>query len=189
MCYLIKFAPSVLVSVLCFGLIIGHSCHDMHVGLLTAGPCWMFSDVKANITGETDDFFWSSRLLIGQTIASLFLVLYIVIISIGFVHRNHLIWQRSPLTNKWWIFISIGLLISHALLCLIEISLYVRSTQIATQFIASIPVYVWCLGFLWPLLLLSINTFTKRHEIKVYGRQQRRARLEFGTKLGMNSPF
>jgi hypothetical protein len=46
MCYLIKFAPSVLVSVLCFGLIIGHSCHDMHVGLLTAGPCWMFSDVK-----------------------------------------------------------------------------------------------------------------------------------------------
>ncbi|RWS16658.1 uncharacterized protein B4U79_14915 [Dinothrombium tinctorium] len=52
-----------------------------------------------------------------------------------------------------------------------------------------IPVYVLIVGLLWPILLLIINSLIKRHEIKVYKRQQRRARLDFGTKLGMNSPF
>lgn len=89
-----------------------------------------------------------------------------VIISIGFVHRNHLIWQRSPLNNLWWIAISVALIISHALVCIIEISLYVPYGETAKQFLSSIPIYVWCIGFLWPLLLISINTLTKRHEIK-----------------------
>lgn len=46
MCYLIKFAPSVFVSVLCFGLMTSNSCRAINIGQLTAGPCWMFSDVK-----------------------------------------------------------------------------------------------------------------------------------------------
>ncbi len=192
--YIIKFTPSVFISVLCFGLIIGHSCQNINIGSSTAGPCWMFSDVKANGDIKTD-ILWSSHLLIGQTVASLFLVLFLgkscfftfikmtynvskvllirlffewflVIISVGFVHRNYLIWQRSPFNNKWWIFISFSLLLSHAIVCIIEISLYVPTAETAQQFISSIPIYVWCIGFLWPLLLISINTLTKKHEIK-----------------------
>jgi hypothetical protein len=34
-----------------------------------------------------------------------------------------------------------------------------------------------------------MNEMIKRQEIKVNVRFQKRARLEFGTKLGINSPF
>jgi len=45
------------------------------------------------------------------------------------------------------------------------------------------------LGFLWPLPLVALNELVKHYEIKMNVRHQKRERLEFGTKLGMNSPF
>ena len=39
-----------------------------------------------------------------------------------------------------------------------------------------------------PLICVT-NELIKRQEIKVNVRFQKRARLEFGTKLGINSPF
>lgn len=50
----------------------------------------------------------------------------------------------------------------------------------------------------WPVLIVilistvvivGIAELCKYHEIKNNKRSQRRARLDFGTKLGMNSPF
>lgn len=50
----------------------------------------------------------------------------------------------------------------------------------------------------WPVLLviiisnfiiIAVAELCKYHEIKNNKRSQRRARLDFGTKLGMNSPF
>ena len=38
-------------------------------------------------------------------------------------------------------------------------------------------------------IVIAINEFVKRKEIKVETRHQRRQKLDFGTKLGMNSPF
>lgn len=42
---------------------------------------------------------------------------------------------------------------------------------------------------MWPIIVIIINLFVKRAEIKATIRQQRRARFDFNTKLGMNSPF
>lgn len=45
--FLIKFTPSMVISVILFAIIIGTSCSDQPtVGRHTIGPCWMFSDVK-----------------------------------------------------------------------------------------------------------------------------------------------
>ena len=43
--------------------------------------------------------------------------------------------------------------------------------------------------FVGLLLVLLLNECVKRQAIKVEVRYQKRERLEFGTKLGMNSPF
>ncbi|XP_027197500.2 transmembrane protein 94-like protein l(2)k05819 isoform X3 [Dermatophagoides pteronyssinus] len=188
LCYIIKFTPSVVICVIMFAIIIGTSCEQTKVGRSTLGPCWMFSDLKADGDIKTD-LIWSSHLLIGQTIASLFLVLYLVIISIGFVHRNHLLWQRYPFVNYCWLGTSVILIFCHLIVCLIEIYIYVPEIEIAEHFIEIIPFYIWIIGFSWPILLMTINVFAKRREIKISTRQQRRARLDFGTKLGMNSPF
>ncbi|UXI15207.1 hypothetical protein NH340_JMT01150 [Sarcoptes scabiei] len=187
-CYIIKFIPSILICVIIFAIIIQTSCERTKVGRSTLGPCWMFSDVKADGDIKTD-LIWSSHLLIGQTIASFFLVLYLVIISIGFVHRNYLLWQRCPFVNYCWLLTSFSLIILHLFVCLLEIYIYVPEVEITEQFIQIIPFYIWIIGFTWPILLISINLFAKRREIKMNNRQQRRARLDFGTKLGMNSPF
>ncbi|CAN7945280.1 unnamed protein product, partial [Ixodes pacificus] len=58
-----------------------------------------------------------------------------------------------------------------------------------------VPQYVWLTGFLWTFLLVPLNELVKIQEMRrvtkrgANRRQQKRARLEFGTKLGMNSPF
>ncbi len=127
----------------------------------------------------------SSDLLVSQTFVVFLLVIYFVTISIGFVHRCHLFWQRNPMTNKWWFVTSITLVFCHLFFCLFEILSFVNDFSV----IAVIPLPVWIVAILWLLLLIPINTLVKRKEIKANNRQQRRARLEFNTKLGMNSPF
>ena len=47
-------------------------------------------------------------------------------------------------------------------------------------------------GMIWGagvLLVILLNECVVKQEIKVEFRYQRRERLEFGTKLGINSPF
>ena len=116
--------------------------------------------------GIRADMEWSSHLLIGQTITSMFFVLYIILVSMNFVHRNHMLWERNPFTNLSWVWSSIALLFSHFIVCLIEIYFYVPLFEDVAEFLDKIPVYVWIFGFTWPFLLVTINVYTKRREIK-----------------------
>ena len=51
------------------------------------------------------------------------------------------------------------------------------------------PFQVWGVWIFGIPIVIGINELVKRKEIKMEVRHQRRERLEFGTKLGMNSPF
>lgn len=78
-CYLIKFIPSIIVVVLCFGLIIAHSCKLTGFGSSSLGPCWMFTYVQHSNTTSPDvseDLLWSSHLLTAQVSAAFLTVLY-----------------------------------------------------------------------------------------------------------------
>ena len=63
------------------------------------------------------------------------------------------------------------------------------SSKIPYEFLTSLPLHIWATSFMWPILVIGINLIVKRAEIKATIRQQRRARFDFNTKLGMNSPF
>lgn len=52
-----------------------------------------------------------------------------------------------------------------------------------------IPLWVIIFGAISPLGVFVINEIVKSQEIMVNKRFLKRARLDFGTKLGMNSPF
>ncbi|KAI1291918.1 Transmembrane protein 94 [Halotydeus destructor] len=186
-CYLIKFSPPILVVVTCFALLVNFSCENEAIQQGTPGPCWMFID----IIETKKDFQWSSHLILSQTFVALLLVVYFIAISIGFVHRQHLIWQRNPLMNLWWISSCVGLFGAHVVFCYAEISYFMPSPASPhTVLFAAIPLpLVIFFGIICPFVLVAINSLVKRHEIKIYSRQQRRARLDFNTKLGMNSPF
>uniref|UniRef100_A0A8C1PEG7 Transmembrane protein 94 n=1 Tax=Cyprinus carpio TaxID=7962 RepID=A0A8C1PEG7_CYPCA len=55
--------------------------------------------------------------------------------------------------------------------------------------ISDIPMASWVLGILWLIPLVFINEGIKLHEIRMRVRYQKRQKLQFDTKLGMNSPF
>ncbi|XP_015786071.1 transmembrane protein 94 [Tetranychus urticae] len=187
MCYLIKFCPSTMIVVTSFALIINDACKkSIGEDTKSSGPCWMLIDANVTLSGADK---LNNPVLMAQTFSVVCIVIYFTIISIGFVHRSHLLWRRSPFANRCWAFMSIILLIINLLFCLAQVYLSHDTPLFLSEYLSTIPPYVFILAFLWPIALIIINSLVKGHEIKISERQQRRARLEFGTKLGMNSPF
>lgn len=98
-------------------------------------------------------------------------------------------WQRSPTRNKLWVAVCAALLVGQVLYNYLVLQVSLNSSQIPYEFLASLPMHIWLISFIWPILVIGINLLVKRAEIKATIRQQRRARFDFNTKLGMNSPF
>lgn len=180
-CYCAKFCPSVLVAVACFALGVANMCAAFP-GAST--PCWLLFGSGERATSNTAA--WLSAVAVRQNLVALLLVIYFVVISAGFVHSSQPLWCRSPLSNRCWTAASIVVLLLQLAFSAGNIALHHHSVAEA---LTEMPYYIWLLGLLWPLLLVPLNELVKLHEIRVNARQQKRARLEFGTKLGMNSPF
>ncbi|ODN05210.1 hypothetical protein Ocin01_01491 [Orchesella cincta] len=125
----------------------------------------------------------ADRLLFVQQFSLFFLVLYFVTISAGFVYRSKYIWVLNPLGNKIWVITSIFVLISQFMYGFLKVS-FSKSIDYTL-----LPIFSYIWGFLWSPILLAFNEILRRQEIKSNIRYEKRARLDFGTKLGMNSPF
>ncbi|KAG8227373.1 hypothetical protein J437_LFUL000381 [Ladona fulva] len=145
-CYGAKFLPSVFVIILLSGITLSYLCASVTATAVTkAGinsTCTMVYPMVLSediLKGKFQEHViewggWGigNGMCLAQLQATFFTVIYFITISVGFVHRHHLIWKKNPLTNKLWGCISCTM--------------------------ANV-------------------------------RYQKKARLEFGTKLGMNSPF
>lgn len=111
-------------------------------------------------------------------------IVYLITISSSFVHREHSIWQKNPMTNIFWVMISSTIIIIHSFVLFFALYFDQYNSN--------------AVGHKWPVLVLILSSIVvimgfaelcKYQEIKHNKRSQRRARLDFGTKLGMNSPF
>ena len=112
----------------------------------------------------------------------MFLVLYLVCTSFSFVSRTDHIWQYK-IKRSWHICLVSGVII------LVQ-SLYFLFSILNVETLFSVaPMWSWIiLGACVPIQF-CVNELVKRHEIKVNVRFQKRSRLDFNTKLGINSPF
>lgn len=127
-------------------------------------------------------------LSMAQDINTFFLVLLFVAMSSSYVHRLHLLWRMSPFVNKSWIFaIVVNLVLQLFYFSLSQVG-WSHSSQ-AVYSITDVPFPSIIIILLWPVVALGIAELFKRRYIKERIRFQRRAKLKFGTKLGMNSPF
>jgi len=127
-------------------------------------------------------------LAMAQDINVFFLVLLFVFMSSSYVHRLHLLWRKSPFVNKSWIcsvFVILLLQLIYFTLSQVEWS---RRAPVVYS-ITDVPIPSIVVIILWPVVALAVCEFFKRRYIKERIRYQRRAKLKFGTKLGMNSPF
>lgn len=83
-----------------------------------------------------------------------------VVISVGFVHREHNIWARSPHTNILWVVAMVALVLLQAIYSFINVVDIPSAKQ--KYFDPLILIFV----FLSPLLTFAIAELVKRHEIK-----------------------
>ncbi|XP_032569723.1 transmembrane protein 94 isoform X2 [Drosophila sechellia] len=132
---------------------------------------------------DDDDPEFYQFLYIARSSALLGIILHFVFISVTFVHRDHALWQRNPFTNRIWAFTCLFLVLIHGIICFVQLLLEDFWVQLPNHWVALLIL------FGGSLLSMLVSELAKFQENKVNARYQRRARLDFGTKLGMNSPF
>nr|CAB3258538.1 uncharacterized protein KIAA0195-like [Phallusia mammillata] len=213
--FCIKFLPSCLIVLLLYALGIQSSClqlqnendrktsnttshlsvEDTHTQTSVI-TCYPFYDVTITSQGHISDTVELQREMTimrrdVQQVAMFAFVLYISIISVGYVHRWRLITKHSPFTNKLWLFTLLIILVIQVVYSTSVVFVQRSYTEATSQVMSLGPyqVAVWVVLFAWPLPCLACNELIKWREIRLWNRSQKRARLEFGTKLGMNSPF
>ncbi|XP_044020998.1 transmembrane protein 94 isoform X3 [Aphidius gifuensis] len=182
-CYGSKFLPTILITV----------TFQMFMYMMIC-PNFTNNDHKCFYVypNTTSNFTWGgwgkypNIILIIQHLALTIIVLHFVTISSGFVHREYSIWRRLPFTNWPWFFCGFLVLALQAFFSFIYLYDIIKIEQ--KKFI-NLPIHLSVFLMLSLPLVFVINEFVKWQEIKANVRYQKRARLEFGTKLGMNSPF
>uniref|UniRef100_A0A0R3RQK5 Transmembrane protein 94 n=1 Tax=Elaeophora elaphi TaxID=1147741 RepID=A0A0R3RQK5_9BILA len=124
----------------------------------------------------------SRTIIISQHVASFYLLLYLCILSMSFVHFRDNCWTRCPLTNYYWV---------STTCCVIFVQIVYTYLSCGSLliYISECNVWITVISFLWIIAIIIISELYKLRFIKLHHRDQRRRKLSFNTKLGMNSPY
>uniref|UniRef100_A0A3B3XGH2 Cation-transporting P-type ATPase C-terminal domain-containing protein n=1 Tax=Poecilia mexicana TaxID=48701 RepID=A0A3B3XGH2_9TELE len=183
-CFFLKFGLSVCVYLLVFGFTLQTVC--------PAGTNLTLSN-NSVINSSPQPLVWfgdlSNGLLLTQKLLAGFLVLHTVVISLSYVHRSQPLWRKTPFNNTWWCLTVPVVLLGQGVQATVDYQLWRDQSSPLTFSLANIPLEVWLLASLSPLLVVLVNEVVKLHEIRERVRYQKRQKLQFETKLGMNSPF
>ncbi|XP_038160448.1 transmembrane protein 94 isoform X1 [Cyprinodon tularosa] len=197
-CFLLKFGLTLCAYLLVFGFTLQSVCPagtNITLSLNTT--------LSPNTTIDCSSLFtpssspkalpWfkelSNGLLLTQKLLAGFLVLHTVVISLSYVHRSQPLWRKSPFNNTWWCITVPVVLLGQGVQATVDYQLWRDQGSSLTFSLANIPMEVWLLASLSPVLVVVVNEVVKLHEIRARVRYQKRQKLQFETKLGMNSPF
>ena len=196
-CYGTRFLPALVILVLAHVMTVAHVLTpedvcvarnrtlvhvDENTTELVAYDCL---DVPANASELSYDDEWlEGAMLYPQVLNFVFVFLYLAVISVSFVSRTHQLWQKRNVAHNP-LFLVVVTSLTTFLLFYAAVSIAFPMEEGVTV----PPVHVWATWLAGLVLVLGVNELVKRQEIKVEVRHQKRERLEFGTKLGMNSPF
>ncbi|XP_040573860.1 transmembrane protein 94 [Lepeophtheirus salmonis] len=157
-------------------------CIDIKYGLWCYGLRFIPSLLLITIIHVLASSHLEGKMHLFQELNMIGLQVYLVLISHSYLFRSYQTWQRFYC--RTWCIITF-LLLFIQLMALVVIFL----AQEGVGNLNNVPAYVWGLCFSSLPIVLLINEIVKRQEIKINVRYQKLARLEFGTKLGINSPF
>ncbi|XP_023646960.1 transmembrane protein 94 isoform X2 [Paramormyrops kingsleyae] len=185
-CFLIKFSITVCAYLLSFSFSLAEACAKARKANVS---CTHIFNMSAS--GEAPNWFGelANSLLLIQKVMAGFLALHTVVISLSYVHRSQLLWRKTPFSNTWWCLTVPVVLLGQGVQATVDFQLWKYRTDNVTFTLDDIPKEVWLPLSLSPLLVVLVNEAVKLHEIRVRDRYQKRQKLQFETKLGMNSPF
>lgn len=191
-CFLLKFGLTVCAYLLAFGFTLQEVCLRSSNMTLPGNTTATYAHIlTASSSDDAPRWFseLSNGLLLTQKVMAGFLVLHTVVISLSYVHRSQPLWRKSPFSNTWWCLTVPVVLLSQIVQATVDYQLWRDQSSFLTFDLADIPLLAWLLVSLSPLLVVVVNEVVKLHEIRVRVRYQKRQKLQFETKLGMNSPF
>uniref|UniRef100_A0A3Q2FPS6 Transmembrane protein 94 n=1 Tax=Cyprinodon variegatus TaxID=28743 RepID=A0A3Q2FPS6_CYPVA len=193
-CFLLKFGLTLCAYLLVFGFTLQSVCPagtNITLSLNTTLSPNTTIDCSSLFTPSPKALPWfkelSNGLLLTQKLLAGFLVLHTVVISLSYVHRSQPLWRKSPFNNTWWC-LTVPVLLGQGVQATVDYQLWRDQGSSLTFSLANIPMEVWLLASLSPVLVVVVNEVVKLHEIARV-RYQKRQKLQFETKLGMNSPF
>ncbi|XP_046530802.1 transmembrane protein 94 isoform X4 [Equus quagga] len=187
LCFLLKFSLTISSCLICFGFTLQSFCDSSRVRNLTNCSSIMLPSRADTAPAWFDDF--ANGLLTAQKLAAALTVLHTVFISITHVHRTKPLWRKSPLTNLWWAVTVPVVLLGQVVQTAVDLQLWTHRDSRIHFGLEDVPLLTWLLGCLSLVLVVVTNEIVKLHEIRVRVRYQKRQKLQFETKLGMNSPF
>ncbi|XP_070579950.1 transmembrane protein 94-like [Ptychodera flava] len=186
--FVFKFIPSILICILVYALCLNSFCVKV---MEDQAKCHVLLGERNNTeswNGWKADYY--EGVLLAQNLLVFLLVIYFVCISASFVYPVKLLWKQHPFTNKVWCVVAPSVLILQVFYFLFDMVIWRATQDPDYEFgLEDIPMSAWLVGLLWPLVLILKSEIIKIYEISLHVRNQKRAKLQFGTKLGMNSPF
>ncbi|XP_076855776.1 transmembrane protein 94 isoform X2 [Brachyhypopomus gauderio] len=182
--FLLKFGLTMCAYLLGFGF----SLHEVCASAANSNRSTYVIISGSNGTAPWFDEFSNGLLLIQKVMAG-FLALHTVVISLSYVHRSQPLWRRNPFSNTWWCLIVPVVLLGQMVQATVDYQLWQDRSGGLDFTLSHVPMLVWLLMSLSTVLVVLINEAVKLHEIRVRVRYQKRQKLQFETKLGMNSPF
>ncbi|KAG9349784.1 hypothetical protein JZ751_026137 [Albula glossodonta] len=186
--FLVKFGLTVCTYLASFGFILHGFCLEInHEDSSLCHPAALLM----NSSDSSPDWFGkhSDGLALAQKVIAFFVLLNAMCTSVSHVHRSAPMWKQSPFSNRYWCVVLITVPMLNVSIAMGSRFLWHDPTPHHTFFITDISAVSWLLGILWLLPLIFINEVIKLHEIRMRVRYQKRQKLQFDTKLGMNSPF
>ncbi|KAK3767344.1 hypothetical protein RRG08_039160 [Elysia crispata] len=181
-----RFVPSILMTLISFGLVLNSFCSR------PGHECSLYSSRITGSGNSKDDTAWTHKfqggLVLAQNIFHLYLTIFMVAVSVSLVHWQDHLWQKLPFKNLVWSVTAAAIIFLQLVFTVFD--MWARHSLWGdTLPLADVHPAVWVIGCVWPFVVISLNELSKRREIKLALRAQKRARLDFDTKLGMNSPF
>uniref|UniRef100_A0A8C7QMH0 Transmembrane protein 94 n=1 Tax=Oncorhynchus mykiss TaxID=8022 RepID=A0A8C7QMH0_ONCMY len=203
-CFLLRFGLTVCAYLLGFGFTLHEVCLRANNLTMAENTTISCSDIL-RVSSAQDAPHWfrelSNGLLLTQKVMAGFLALHTVVISLSYVHRSQPLWKKNPFSNTWWFSACFGkIVLTDTLFSLVRLLGQLVQATVDYQLwqdrlahltfdLKDIPMLAWLLVSLSSLVVVLLNEAVKLHEIRVRVRYQKRQKLQFETKLGMNSPF
>ena len=187
--FTMTFVPTVVICVLLFGLTLAQVCAQQGADT----DCHPLLGNR-NLSNMSSWNGWRSEyeqgLLFSQDLIAFFFTIYLVALSVRFIHRTEPLWKLRKFVSWPYIAVTGGSVVLQLVYFAISQSIAIQARGLAQiAYLSSVPFYVWIIGFLWPFFVIPIQELLKYQDKKMFVSVQRHQRLEFETKLGMNSPF
>ena len=181
--FVCSFLTTALMCVLLFAVTLGSVCSE-----LADGDCHaLLGDRNETSKWNGWESDYSGGLLLAQNVAAFFLCCYLIVLSLHFSLQLIPLKELHRSLQLGWVIASIST---------ISLQVVYFATSLASDGspesqlkLSLVPAWVWPCGIVWAVILLIIQELIKLRERKFVRRSQKRLRLEFETKLGMNSPF